>query len=178
MIRTIAAALMAASSAAGHAETDAFERMSVPAYRALVFDAGAAYRNGDYAKAFGGFQRAACAGDKPSQAALARMLVLGQGAQRNDELAYAWLVTAAESGLTTYRTLAQAIEQGMTPERRDGAARTAQALLEDYGTRATHMSCLRSDSSGGHIVDTVQCTPSAAGSGKLLVHRCVGEGAR
>lgn len=166
-------ALLVCFSAATLAGDNAFERMHLQAYRGILFDAGAAYRDADYAKAFAGFQRAACAGDKASQENVGRMFALGQGTTRDDERAYAWLTTAGESGLTEYKALAKRLEDTMTPEQRASASMASERLLAEYGTRATRMSCLKSDSQGGRMSDTVVCKPEAVGGGLLLVHRCL-----
>src|SRR5512144_1066015 len=73
-----------------------FERVQDDAYFNSLREATSAYDAKDYARAFALNQRAACAGDKTSQAILGRMYLLGQGTERNDLTGYAWIKLAAE----------------------------------------------------------------------------------
>jgi hypothetical protein len=153
----------------------AFERMQGDAYKAMLRDASVIYARKDYARAFEMNRRAACAGDKTSQAILGRMYLLGQGTTKDDVTGYAWIKLAAEFRFGDFTALARKLEDAMTPEQRaQGAARTDQ-LRKDYGLAATNMSCRGESIHGVYLTDAVGCIPVSGGGGVVLLHRCVDE---
>jgi len=165
------------ASAAFAADDPAFERMQGDAWKAMLRNATAVYNHKDYAKAFELNRRAACGGDKTSQAILGRMYVLGQGTAKDDITGYAWVKLAAEFSFGDFTSLARKLEDAMTPEQRaQGTART-DALRKDYGLAATNMSCRGESVHGVYLIDGVGCTPPSGGGGAVLVHRCVEDAA-
>jgi hypothetical protein len=153
----------------------AFERMDAMAYRDLLHDAAKAYNAKDYDQAFKLYRRGACSGDKFSQSAVGRMYLLGQGTTRNDLTAYAWLAVAAEFQFAGFQSVPKQLHEAMTPAQRRVADARAQTLRDLYGLRATGTSCSTQASHGGHITDTIVCTPEHYGgvSGRYLsVKRC------
>ena len=151
-----------------------FDRVLSGDYREMLLKAKHAYGGKHYDEAFHAFQRTACGGDKESQSALGRMYLLGQGVTRDDLTGYAWLKVAAEVRQRGYRTIVEKMEQSMTPEQKRLAEPEATRLVELYGLRSTKMSCNLSATQGGHILDSVVCTPQDDGP-NLLLKRCVAE---
>lgn len=163
---------MAYPAAAARAPSANFERMFPSAYTDILRDEKNAYGDKHYDKAFKLFERAACAGDKESQSALGRMYLLGQGVKREDLVGYAWLKVAAQVSLLGYRTIVTKLEGAMTPPQRKIADRLGATTIDLYGIAATHMSCQGYASRGGHIIDTIMCTPEIEGN-QALLRRCV-----
>jgi hypothetical protein len=159
------------ATAAGPLAGD-FERMLPADYRALLLKARNAYDGKRYDEAFRGFQRAACAGDKESQSAVGRMYLLGQGVARDDLVGYAWLKVAAEIRSLGYQSIVKKLDAAMTPEQHRIADPEAEKLIGLYGMRATNMSCNTTASRGGHVIDSIACTPQYDG-GSLLLKQCV-----
>ncbi len=166
----------ATTAAAGAADDAAFERMQSDQYQAMLRDATTAYDRKDYARAFELNRRAACAGDKTSQAILGRMYVLGQGTARDDIEGYAWVKLAAEFNYADFTSLARKLEDAMTPQQRQLGAARADELRRNYGIAATNMSCRAEPAHGVYIIGGVGCTPAGAGGGTVLLHRCVEKG--
>lgn len=162
-----------ASTAARAADDVAFERMQSDAYKSMLRNATAAYDRKDFARAFELNHRAACAGDKTSQAILGRMYLLGQGTAKDDITGYAWIKLAAEFNFGDFTSLARKLEEAMTPEQRAQGTARADALRKDYGLSATNMSCRGESVHGVYLIDGVGCTPPSAGGGAVLVHRCL-----
>lgn len=176
MARTVLCALLgvalgAATMIASAAGED-FERVLHGQYTTMLRDAKKAYEGKRYEQAFTAFQRTACAGDKESQSAIGRMYLLGQGVSRNDLTGYAWLKVAAETRMRGYQQIVDKLEQAMTPAQREIANKQAATLIDQYGLRATNMSCNLSSSRGGLIQDAVVCTPRSEGL-QVLLKRCV-----
>jgi TPR repeat protein len=147
-------------------------------YYDLHRDAAAAYEKKKYEDAFKNFQRLACAGDKPSQAAMGEMYLMGKGVQRNDLVAYEWFKLAAEYNFAAYRKVSKTIEDQLTPAQAQVTGQRVTELLSLYGMRATNMSCEIGSStwSASNMKDTVQCTPESVNAGtQFLLHRCVDE---
>ncbi|MEO5623985.1 MAG: hypothetical protein ABJB02_07060 [Dokdonella sp.] len=172
----ILAALVASTAfpalAASTSSTTDFERVFPSSYRDMLRDAKRAYGAKQYDEAFKLFQRSACAGDKESQSAVGRMYLLGQGVQRADLVGYAWLKVAAEVIFPGYQSIIAKLDSAMTPAQHETADRLAKTTIDRYGMVATHMSCQKNASRGGHIVDSIVCTPENQGS-QLLLKRCV-----
>ena len=156
------------------AASEDFERVLPSDYRDMLLKAKNGYDGKRYDEALHAFQRTACAGDKESQSALGRMYVLGQGVARDDLTGYAWLKVAAEVRFPGYQAIVRKIEQAMTPEQRQIADPEAAKLVGLYGLRATNMSCNMAASQGGHILDSMVCTPRRDGA-QLLLRRCVAD---
>ena len=172
VILAIVWSAMAHPAAAAGAPSADFERVFPSAYTDSLRDAKNAYGDKHYDTAFKLFQRAACAGDKESQSALGRMYLLGQGVKREDLVGYAWLKVAAEVGLLGYQSIVGKLEGAMTPAQRKIADRLGATTVGLYGLAATHMSCQGYASRGGHIIDTIMCTPEIEGN-QALLRRCV-----
>jgi TPR repeat protein len=176
IIRKIGLALALGLSLAGSASAGAiyenFDRVLPADFRAMLLKAKHAYEAKRYDEAFATFQRSACAGDKESQSALGRMYLLGQGVARDDLTGYAWLKVAAEMRMRGYQTIVDKIEHSMTAEQKRIAEPEAAKLIENYGLRASKMSCNLTASQGGHIMDGVTCAPQEDGP-NLLLKRCV-----
>ncbi|HET6546788.1 MAG TPA: hypothetical protein VFG55_08600 [Rhodanobacteraceae bacterium] len=164
-------ALMGTPMASAAPVDKGFERVYRSAYRDMIRDAARAYDGGDYDEAFTLFRRNACAGDKSSQAALGEMYLLGQGVARNDLIGYAWLKVAAEFRFPGYQSVTRRLHDAMTPGQREIADARADELIRLYGLRATGMSCNARASRGGHITDSVVCTPREDGS-MVRLRRC------
>jgi hypothetical protein len=169
---SIVAAALLGIVAAQAAEPEAFDRVFADAYRDMLHDGASAYDGKHYEKAFALVKKGACAGDKESQLMLGRMYLLGQGTGRDDILGYAWMKVGVEVPFSTYPALVAKIESSFTGEQRKIAESEAKAKVDAYGLRATNMSCSKSASRGGHIIDSVTCTPQYAGSSALL-KRCM-----
>jgi hypothetical protein len=167
----LCAGLVAALSAHG-ASTEAFDREFAGTYRDMLHDAKAAYDGKRYDKALPLFTKAACAGDKESQMMLGRMHLMGQGTDRDDILGYAWMKVGVEVPFSTYPALVANIENSFSAEQRKIAEAEAKAKIEAYGLRATNMSCNKSASRGGHIMDSITCTPQVEGT-SVLLKRCM-----
>jgi len=166
------AVLLIAAGGAIAASDAVFERMPADAYTDMLRSAGAAYERKQYTKAFELNQRAACAGDKTSQAILGRMYVLGQGVARDEVAGYAWIKLAAEFNFPDFSTLAHKLEAAMTPEQRAQGNAKSDALRKDYGLGATNIGCRGEAKRSLYVIDAVVCTPQSGGGGTVLLHRC------
>lgn len=164
--------------AAAAADDPVYEHVQPGAYTDMLRDASAAYDKQDYDRAFALNRRAACAGDKTSQAILGRMYVLGQGTPRDELTGYAWIKVAAEFSFAEYTSLARKLEAAMEPDRRAQANAKADALRKDYGLAATGMSCHGESRRGVYLIDSVVCTPPNDGGGTLRLRRCIDEPAK
>ena len=154
-----------------------FENMARSAFFGLTSEADNAYANKQYDVAFPKYQRLACAGDKASQAMLGRMYFSGQGVAQNDLQGYLWFKVASEFDFPMYRTTVKKIESLLSAEQLKAFAASAEALRNNYGIRATNMSCKEHSSStfSSNMKDTVICIPKIEGSG-FMVRRCVEAG--
>jgi TPR repeat protein len=148
-----------------------FDRLLPGDYREMLLRGKRAYEGKRFDEAFQAFQRTACGGDKESQSMLGRMYLLGQGVGRDDLTGYAWLKVAAEVRQRGYQAIVDKIENAMKPEQRRLADPEAARLVDLYGLRATKMSCNLHATQGGHILDSVMCTPKDDGP-NLLLKRC------
>ena len=157
------------------ADDPAFERMQNDAWKAMLRDATAIYAHKDYARAFELNRRAACAGDKTSQAILGRMYLLGQGTTKDDVTGYAWIKVASEFRFGDFTTLARKLEDAMTAEQLAQGTARADELRKNYGLAASNMSCRGESVHGVYLIDGVGCTPQSGGGGAVLVRRCVDE---
>lgn len=164
---------MAFCASAFAAAKPGFDRITAAEYKHNLHDGIHAYNRRDYARAFPLLKRAACAGDKTSQALVGQMSILGQGTQKDDLTGYAWIKTAAEFHFTDFTRLARRLERALSPERRVVANERAQRFLSDYGMRTTQMGCRGESRHGAHMIDTVVCTPADAGGPYVWVHRCI-----
>lgn len=175
-IRNIGLALSLALGLAGQASAaafdESFERVLPADFRSMLLKAKHAYEGKKYDEAFVAFQRTACGGDKESQSALGRMYLLGQGVARDDLTGYAWLKVAAEVRMRGYQGIVEKIEKSMTPEQKRIAEAEAAKLVDNYGLRASKMSCNLTATQGGHILDSVTCTPQDDGP-NLMLKRCM-----
>lgn len=169
-----AALTLSALAVAGSYSSDDFERMLPEKYYATLRDAGRAYAGKRFEEAFNLFHRAACAGDKASQAAIGRMYLLGQGVQHSDLTGYAWLVLATERTFPAYQSLVGTLHDAMTSEQMSVATARIAALKQHYGLAATRLSCelVSSTSTASNLKDTLVCTPQKEGS-QVLLRRCV-----
>lgn len=170
----IAAIALAVSSGASIAKADdaTFDRTFYSEFTDMQRNAARAYGDQKYDDAIALFRRAACAGDKESQSALGRMYLLGQGVEHDDLTGYAWLKVAAETQFPGYQAIVRKLEDAMNDEQRKIADARATELQGLYGLRATNMSCKARASRGGHIIDTIECTPRAEGR-VVLLRMCV-----
>jgi len=164
-------------SAAAWAADESFEPVLPGAYHDILHDASTAYDKKDYARAFELNQRAACAGDKTSQAILGRMYILGQGVERDEVYGYAWVRLAADFAFADFTSLSRKLEAAMTPAQLEKGNGRADALREKYGFAATNMSCHGTSRRGVYLIDSVVCTPESEG-GRLLLRKCVGAQAK
>ena len=167
----IAAATVAVDAWA--ADPAQFERVQNDAYFNSLRDATSAYDAKDFARAFALNHRAACGGDKTSQAILGRMYLLGQGTERNDLTGYAWIKLAAEFNFADFTSIARKLEGALTPEMREKGNALSDSLRKSYGLAATNMSCHGVSRHGVYLIDSVVCTPGSAGGGELELRRCV-----
>ena len=170
--------ILVACAGAAFATDDAlFEEIQPGAYPDMLSQATIAYDKHDYDRAFALNHRAACGGDKTSQAIVGRMYVLGQGTPRDEITGYAWIKLAAEFSYADYTSLARKLEAAMTPEQRTRATAKADAMRRNYGLAATGMSCHAESRHGAYLLDSVVCTPQSTGGGRLELRRCVDESA-
>src|SRR5262249_5545926 len=137
-----------------------------------------AYDREDYARAFELNRRAACAGDKTSQAILGRMYLLGQGTAKDEITGYAWIRFAADFNFAGFTSLARKLEAAMTPEQLAAGKTKVDALRAAYGPAVTNMSCHGESRRAAYIIDSVVCTPDSAGGDDLLLRRCVDAAAK
>lgn len=170
----VAAPILACLSAAPASEEASFERTFASAYGELLANSKAAYRDKHYDEAAPLMQKAACAGDKESQWLLGHMYLAGTGVGRNDLAGYSWLKVAAEFQSSEYRDTVDRIEQAIDPKQLSAAKAAAQKYVDAYGLRATNMSCARTASRHGHILDQITCTPRSEGR-VVLLRRCEDE---
>jgi TPR repeat protein len=175
----VAIVMCALGTATAHAADSAvFERMPADKYADLLREGGLAYDHKDYARAFELNKRTACAGDKTSQAILARMYLLGQGIARDDYAGYAWIKLAAEIKFGDFTSLSRKIEGALKPAQLAQAQAAAAELRKNYGLAATGMSCRAESRHGAYIIDSVVCTPQSDGGGMVLLRRCVDDAAK
>ena len=150
-----------------------FDRVYPAEFRETLRDAKLAYGKEDFAKAFGLFERMACAGDKSSQSALGRMYLLGQGTERDDLTGYAWLKLASEVIFPGYQRIVRELEAAMDAKQLAYAREGSSQLAELYSIGATRISCHKNSSRDGFIIDEIICTPHEEGN-QYLLRRCVG----
>lgn len=86
--------------------------------------------------AFRFFQRAAYYADKPSQGMVAEMLWNGQGTERDQALAYAWMDLAAERGYAGFLGLRERYWNALTADQREQAVELGQEIYAKYGDAA------------------------------------------
>ncbi len=153
--------------------TVAFDHVPSGQYADMQRQASLAYDRKDYGRAFELNKRTACAGDKTSQAILGRMYLLGQGTQKDEITGYAWIRLAADFNFGDFTSLAKKLEAAMTPEQLAAGKTKVDALRANYGPAVTNMSCHGESRRGAYIIDSVVCTPEAAGGGDVLLRRCV-----
>jgi TPR repeat protein len=151
-----------------------FDRVQAGVYADMQHEATLAYDRKDYARAFELNRRAACAGDRTSQAILGRMYLLGQGTARDDVTGYAWIRFAADFGYRDFTSLARKLEAALPPEQRAQGNALADTLRVRYGPAVTNMSCHGEARHGVYVIDAVICTPDSDG-GQVLLRRCVDE---
>lgn len=170
--------LIPCAGAAFAANDALFEQVQPGVYADILRDANTAYDKQDFDRAFALNRRAACGGDKTSQAILGRMYVLGQGTPRDEITGYAWIKLAAEFSYAEYTSLARKLEAAMDPDQRVRANAQADALRKNYGLAATGMSCRAESRRSAYLLDSVVCTPQSTGGGRLELHRCIDEAAK
>ena len=171
-VATLAVCVFCACAA--HAAGSAvFERVAADKYADMLREGGIAYDHKDYARAFELNMRTACAGEKTSQAIIARMYLLGQGVARDDFAGYAWITLAAEIKFGDFTSLSRKIERALTSPQFAQAQTAAAQLRKNYSLAATNMSCRAESRHGAYIIDSVICTPQSDGGGMVLLHRCV-----
>lgn len=159
------------------AADDKFEHVLPGQFHEILKNASAAYDRKDYKSAFEFNQRAACTGDKTSQAILGRMYVLGQGTEKDAVKGYAWIRLAADFNYPPFTSLAAKLEDAMTPQQRQRGNDIADSLRRKYGDAVTNISCHGESRRGAYVIDSVICSPEAQG-GRLLLRRCVGAEAK
>jgi hypothetical protein len=164
---------LAIAAVASATDNSVFERMPAEKYAEMLRDGGLAYDHKDYARAFELNMRTACAGEKTSQAIIARMYLLGQGVARDDYAGYAWIKLAAEIKFGDFTSLSRKIEGALKPAQLAQAQAAAAELRKNYGLAATNMSCRGESRHGAYLIDSVVCTPQSDGGGMVLLRRCV-----
>lgn len=165
-------------SACAAVATAAFDHVPSGEYADMQRRATAAYDHKEYERAFALNQRTACAGDKTSQAILGRMYLLGQGTAKDEITGYAWIRFAADFNFGDFTSLARKLEAAMTPEQVAAGKAKVEVLRANYGPAVTNMSCHGESRRAAYIIDSVVCTPEAAGGGDLLLRRCVDDTAK
>ncbi|HJT97043.1 MAG TPA: hypothetical protein VJ696_01910 [Rhodanobacteraceae bacterium] len=165
------AGIVTAADSSGEAR---FDRVFPSIYTDLLFNSKNAYGDKRYDEAFPLVKKAACAGDKESQWMLGHMYLLGQGVARDDFTGYAWIKVAAEFSSHEYRSTVETIEKAIDPKQLPAVKAGARTFIDNYGLRATHMSCNLAASQHGHIMDHIVCTPKDDGQFWLL-RQCVAE---
>jgi hypothetical protein len=173
----VAVVIMTAGSITARAAdipAPAFDRVFPSVYSDLLFNSKTAYEGKRYEEAFPLMQKAACAGDKESQWMLGHMYLLGQGVARDDFTGYAWIKVAAEFNSHEYRSTVETIEKAIGPKQLPAVRTEARKYIDNYGLRATNMSCNLAASQHGHIMDRIVCTPKDDGQFSML-RQCVAE---
>ena len=155
-----------------------FDRVFPSVYADLLYNSKTAYETKRYDEAFPLMQKAACAGDKESQWMLGHMYLLGQGVARDDFTGYAWIKVAAEFNQHAYRSTVETIEKAIDPKQLPAVKAEARKYIDDYGLRATNMSCNRAASQHGHIMDRILCTPKDDGQFSMLRQCAAGTSAQ
>jgi len=161
-------ASLSAIAAASDAPEPRFDRVFPSVYNDLLFNSKTAYQGKRYDEAFPLMQKAACAGDKESQWMLGHMYLLGQGVARDDFTGYAWIKVAAEFNSHEYRSTVETIEKAIGPKQLPAVQAEARKYIDNYGLRATNMSCNLAASQHGHIMDRIICTPKDDGQFSML----------
>jgi hypothetical protein len=173
-VAVVATVIAAGAFEAGAAEPAAdpgFDRVFPSVYADLLHDSQTAYEAKRYGEALPMMQKLACAGDKESQWMLGHMLLLGQGVARDDLTGYAWIKVAAEFNSHEYHSTVEKIENAIDPKQLPAVQAAAHRFVDEYGIRATNMSCNLAASQHGHIMDRIVCTPKDDGQFELL-RRC------
>lgn len=165
-----AAALAIAAAVFDHTPSDD--------YLDMQRQATMAYERKDYSRAFELNRRAACAGDRTSQAILGRMYLLGQGTPKDEITGYAWIRFAADFSFGDFTSLARRLEAAMTSEQLAAGKAKVETLRANYGPAVTNMSCHGESRRAAYIIDSVVCTPESAGGGNVLLRRCVEDTAK
>ena len=165
----LGAALLSAGAAIA---TVAFDHVPSGQYNDMQREATSAYDRKDYERAFALNRRTACAGDRTSQAILGRMYLLGQGTAKDEITGYAWIRFAADFSFGDFTSLARKLEAAMTPAQLTAGKAKLEALRANYGPAVTNMSCHGESRRGAYLIDSVVCTPEAAGGGDVLLRRC------
>jgi hypothetical protein len=151
---------------------DMFDRVQPNEFHQMLLEASQSYDKQDYKRAFELNQRAACAGDKTSQAILGRMYLLGQGVPKDDLTGYAWIKFAADFKYAEFTALAGKLDDALTPQQLAKGKAKVEFLRRNYGPAVTNVSCHGESRRGVYLIDSVTCTPESSG-GQLLLHRCV-----
>lgn len=168
------AGAIVSTAAAAESPEPVFDRVFPSVYSDLLFNSKTAYQGKRYDEAFPLMQKAACAGDKESQWMLGHMYLLGQGVERDDFTGYAWIKVAAEFNQAEYRSTVETIEKAIGPKQLPAVQAEARRYVDNYGLRATNMSCNRAASQHGHIMDRIICTPKDDGQFSML-RQCVAD---
>jgi hypothetical protein len=172
VLGAVALAIASATALAADSPEPGFDRVFPSVYNDLLFNSKTAYQGKRYDEAFPLMQKAACAGDKESQWMLGHMYLLGQGVARDDFTGYAWIKVAAEFNSHEYRSTVEKIEKAIDPKQLPTVQAGARKFIDDYGLRATNMSCNLAASQHGHIMDRIICTPKDDGQ-FLMLRQCV-----
>lgn len=164
--------MLLAHASAWATDMQRFDRISSSSYSRSLNDGFRVYNRKQYSRAFGLVERAACAGDKTSQALLGRMYILGQGTAKNGVKGYAWIRTAAEFRFPQFTSLAAKLEDALSPSQRTAGNALAHEYRQRYGLVVTHMDCQGEARHGAKLIDSVVCSPKYAGGADVWVRRC------
>lgn len=137
----IAAALGGSATTPALAQSEGMERVLVDEYDHTLNVARQIYDTGNWDRAFETLSRTARWGDKWSQFALGTLYLEGKGTDENVLLAYAWIRTAAESGVDEFVDAAERLRDAIPVEHHADMDGAANYLIERFGMEATGVRC-------------------------------------
>lgn len=121
--------------------------LSVLKYNSMIKDGLNAYRKKRYDEAFPILYQLALWGEKDCQWTLGVMYYEGKGVSENVLEAYAWMKTAAESGIPEWEKTVERLNKSLPDQHRDYANQYADDYIRRYGMKATGIRC--ADEGGG-----------------------------
>ena len=125
-------------------------KIAIREYESRLDRARLAMHGEDVDSAFGLTQEVACWGDKHAQFMLGMMYLEGKGVEEDVLSGYAWVRTAAESGIEDFEAMADKLYQAIPEKYRSAAQAGAEAITAQYGMQATGVRCNMEKSTGSH----------------------------
>lgn len=122
--------------------------LSVLEYNSMIKDGLGAYKKKHYDEAFPILYQMALWGEKDCQWTLGQMYYEGQGVSENVLEAYAWMKTAAESGIPEWEKIVERLDKALPAQHRDYANQYADDYTRRYGMEATGVRCAEEGGGG------------------------------